>query len=128
MIQSRKTVKQIGNFCGNELAANISNFSILVALIFVFVRKYLLPLVAKGSGCVTHKHKQLNQILYKTIAFFMLRFSGDGLRVLARISKMCVQNSNSKISPHPDLATYLFQMIIPTTFNSLLCQISQDGL
>ena len=114
-------------FCGNELAANISYISILVALIFVFVRKYLLPLVAKGSGCVTYKHIQLNQILYKTIAFIM-RWSGDGLRVLARISKMCVQNSNSKISPHPDLATYLFHMIIPTTFNSLLCQISQDGL
>ena len=43
-------------------------------------------------------------------------------RVLARISKMPVQNSNYKISARPDLATDLLQSLIPTTFNSLLCQ------
>ena len=41
---------------------------------------------------------------------------------IARISKMPVQKSNSKISASPDLATYLLQILIPTTFNSLLCQ------
>ena len=35
---------------------------------------------------------------------------------------MCVQKSNLKISAHPDLATNLLQILIPTTFNSLLCQ------
>ena len=33
-----------------------------------------------------------------------------------------VQNSNSKISACPDLDTYLLQILIPNTFNSLLCQ------
>ena len=42
-------------------------------------------------------------------------------RVLARISKMPVQNSNFKISARPDLATNLFQILIPATFNSLVC-------
>ena len=46
-------------------------------------------------------------------------------RVLARISKVPVQNSNSKISVCPDLATNLLQIRIPTTFNSLLCQKKQ---
>ena len=43
-------------------------------------------------------------------------------RALARISKMPVQNSNSQISNHPNLATNLFQILISTTFNILLCQ------
>ena len=43
-------------------------------------------------------------------------------RVLARISKMPVQNTNFKISARPDLATYLLQILIPATFNSLVCQ------
>ena len=43
-------------------------------------------------------------------------------RVLARISKMPVQNINSKISAWPDLATYQLYILILTTFNSLLCQ------
>ena len=43
-------------------------------------------------------------------------------RVLARISKMPVQSSNFKISTRPDLTTYLLQILIPATFNSLLCQ------
>ena len=42
--------------------------------------------------------------------------------VLARISKMPVQNSNFKISAGPDIATDLFQILIPATFNSLVCQ------
>ena len=47
---------------------------------------------------------------------------GLGLyRVLARISKMPVQNSNFKISTRPDLATNLFQILIPDTINSLVC-------
>ena len=45
-------------------------------------------------------------------------------RVSARISKMPVQNSSSKISAHPDWAN-LLQFPIPTTFNSLSCQKSQ---
>ena len=44
------------------------------------------------------------------------------VRVLARILKKLVQNSNSKYSAHPDLATQLLQILIPTTFYSLLCQ------
>ena len=43
-------------------------------------------------------------------------------RVLARISKMPVQNSNFNIFARPDLATQLLQILIPTSFNSLLCQ------
>ena len=49
-------------------------------------------------------------------------------RVIARILKMPVQKSNSKISARPDLATYLLQILIPTTFNSLLCQQGQFAL
>ena len=41
---------------------------------------------------------------------------------LARISKMPIQNSSSKISACPDLATNLLQILTPTTSNSLLCQ------
>ena len=46
-------------------------------------------------------------------------------RVLARISKMPVQNSNLKIFALPDLATYLLQILIPATFSSLVCQKGQ---
>ena len=42
-------------------------------------------------------------------------------RVLARISKMPVQNSNFQNFACPDLATYLLQILIPATFNSLEC-------
>ena len=41
---------------------------------------------------------------------------------------MPVQNSNSKISAHPDLATQLLQILIPTILNSLLCQKGQFTL
>ena len=41
---------------------------------------------------------------------------------------MPVQNSNSKISARPDLATYLLQILIPAIFNSLLCQKGQFKL
>ena len=46
------------------------------------------------------------------------------LRILAKISKMpvLILNSNSNISAHPDLATHLLQILIPSMFNSLLCQ------
>ena len=37
---------------------------------------------------------------------------------------MPVQNSNSKISARPDIATQLLQIIILITFDSLLCQKS----
>ena len=47
------------------------------------------------------------------------------IRALARISKMPFQNSNFKISAHPDLATNLLQSLIPFTFNSLLHQKGQ---
>ena len=48
-------------------------------------------------------------------------------RVLARISKMPVQNSNSKNSAHPDLAIYLLQILV-TTFNNILCWKGQFKL
>ena len=38
---------------------------------------------------------------------------------------MPVQNSNSQISARPDLATNLPHILLPTTFNSLLCQKMQ---
>ena len=43
-------------------------------------------------------------------------------RVLARDLEMPVQNSNSKSSAHPDLASQPLQVLIPTRCNSLLCQ------
>ena len=49
-------------------------------------------------------------------------------RVLARISKMPVQNSKFKISARPDLATNLLQILIPATINSLVCQRGQFTL
>ena len=42
--------------------------------------------------------------------------------VFARILKMLVLDSYLKISACPDLATDLFKILIPTTFNNLLCQ------
>ena len=50
------------------------------------------------------------------------------VRVLARISKMPVQNSNFKISARPDLAINLLQILIPATANSLICQKEQFTL
>ena len=47
------------------------------------------------------------------------------VRVLARIFKKLVQNSNSKYSARPDLATQLLQILIATAFYSLLCQKGQ---
>ena len=47
---------------------------------------------------------------------------GSQFRVLARISKRPVQNSNPKISARPDLASYIFYILITTTSNSILCQ------
>ena len=41
---------------------------------------------------------------------------------------MPVQNSDFKISARPDLATYLLQILIPATFNSLVCQKGQFTL
>ena len=43
-------------------------------------------------------------------------------RVLARIWRMPVQNSNSKYSARPDLATNLVQILISTTFDWLFCK------
>ena len=48
--------------------------------------------------------------------------------VLARILKMPVQNSNFKIFARPDLATHLFQILLPATFNNLMCQKGQFSL
>ena len=63
-------------------------------------------------------------------------FSVTVNRVLARISKMPDQNSNSESSAHPNLATNLFQITLPSTYISLLCQkgnshfsyVLEDGL
>ena len=41
---------------------------------------------------------------------------------------MPVQNSNFKNLARPDLATYLLQILIPATFNSLVCQNGQFTL
>ena len=41
---------------------------------------------------------------------------------------MPVQNSNFKSFARPDLATYLLQILIPATFNSLVCQKGQFTL
>ena len=41
---------------------------------------------------------------------------------------MPVQNSNSKTSAHPDLATNPLQILIPKAFDSLLCQKEQFTL
>ena len=49
-------------------------------------------------------------------------------RVLARISKMPVQNSSFKISARPDLANNLLQILIPATINSPVCQEGQYTL
>ena len=46
-------------------------------------------------------------------------------RVLARISKMPAQNSNSKISDRPCITTQLLQILTPTTLYRLLCQKGQ---
>ena len=54
--------------------------------------------------------------------------SVDTSRVLARNLKMPVQNSNSKFSARPDLATHLLQILIQTTFNSLVYQKGQFPL
>ena len=48
--------------------------------------------------------------------------------VLARSSQMPVQNSNSKISARPDLATNLLQFLIPTTFYIILYPKKQFAL
>ena len=61
--------------------------------------------------------------IFLTIDFLL----GRG-RVLARISKVPVQNSYFKISARPDLATYLLQILIPATFNSLVCEKGQFTL
>ena len=49
-------------------------------------------------------------------------------RVLGRISKMPVQKSILKIFARPDLATYLLQILIPATFDSLVCPKGQFTL
>ena len=49
-------------------------------------------------------------------------------RVLARISKVPVQNSNFKIFARPYLATNLLKFLIPATINSLVCQKGQFTL
>ena len=41
---------------------------------------------------------------------------------------MPVQNRYFKKSARPDLATYLLQILIPATFNSLVCQKGQFTL
>ena len=41
---------------------------------------------------------------------------------------MPVQNNSFKISARPDLATYLLQILIPATIDSLVCQKGQFTL
>ena len=49
-------------------------------------------------------------------------------RVLARISKMPVQNSNFQISARPDLDTNQFPILIPSTTDCLVYQKGQYTL
>ena len=56
-------------------------------------------------------------------------------RILARNTKMPVQSGNSKVSARPDLAIYLLQILITTSFNSSLekdnahfSYVLEDGL
>ena len=56
---------------------------------------------------------------------YMHKISKPLLRVLARILKMPVQNNNFKFFAGLDLATYLLQILIPATFNGLVCQKGQ---
>ena len=69
-----------------------------------------------------------NTCTYTNICFSSAQINMVTFRVLARISKMPVQNSIFKISAHPDLATNLLTILIPATFNSLLCQKGQFTL
>ena len=55
---------------------------------------------------------------WKTGALSLFRV---GYRDLARISKMPVQNNNFKVFARPDLATYPLQILLPATFNSIVC-------
>ena len=64
----------------------------------------------------------------RTPKYFLIMTGLLCRRVLARISKMPVQNSNFKISARPDLATNLLQILIPATINSLVCQKGQFTL
>ena len=41
---------------------------------------------------------------------------------------MPAQNSHSKISAHPDLATYVLQILTTATLNSVVCQKGQFTL
>ena len=69
------------------------------------------------------------QILKKMFIWICdITYAYLGIKVLARNSKMPVQNSNFKISARPDLATNLLQIIIPATINSLVCQKGQFTL
>ena len=49
-------------------------------------------------------------------------------RVLARISKMPVQNSNFNISGGPDFASNILLLLIPASFHSLVYQKGQSTL
>ena len=71
------------------------------------------------------------------IWYLLMKLQSDGLNpdllfvgsmVLARISKMPVQNSNFKISARPHLAIDLLQILIQATFNSLVCHKGQFTL
>ena len=55
----------------------------------------------------------------------LVSFTGVRGMVLVRILKVPVQTSNFKISACPDVATQLLQILIPTTFISLLCRKEQ---
>ena len=63
-----------------------------------------------------------------SISSIKLIFLTPQYRVLAKISKMSVQNSYFKTFALPDLATSVLQILIPATFNSLVCQNGQFTL
>ena len=77
----------------------------------------------RTNMCKMHLFRPCEPFLSTYILLFVSR-----LRVLARISKMPVQNSNFKFITRPDLATSLFQIPILTTFNNLSCEKGQFTL
>ena len=73
--------------------------------------------------CDAYIQTDVRPYVYTYVHTYIYTYMCTG--VLARISKMPVQNSNSKISTRPHLATnlrILLKHVVATTFNSLLCQ------
>ena len=88
----------------------------LVIKIFIFK---LITWLSYNFFCLRKMTLKIAKILIGTKCCLLV---SNPIRVLVRISKMPVQNSNSKMFARPDLATNLLSILIPTRYNSLLCQ------